>query len=429
MKKFKVAIIGPQSSGLRIEKIILKKELNLIAKIYPVEKIQNAYKVMEMAEKECQGFIFTGIGVYTRINEQYPILKPYIYIPYLSGSITKALWEMKIKYPQNKIISIDTIKKEHLDDVLEELNIQDLEYHFIEYNFKKTEESILSSHLALNHKYNNIVSIVGFSWVYHELIKQKKQCIRLYATNSDILDKIKELEHQLKVITEKEAKISVQILEIIGKDKNERSYNSLEINSKVENLIIPYLREIKGAIYNSGYNQFIIFSTLGAINSDGNIYLLKKVLDELNKNKIKISVGNGIGQTVLESEINARKALELSKRYENNCIFQINNGKVTGPILENINLQYTLYIDDLKLKEISDFTNISIIHLKKIKFVMLKENKIDFNSEELAHYLNITTRSTNRIIKKLVDNSLAKEKESTMCSGPGRPKKQIEFLF
>ncbi|MGL5577761.1 MAG: hypothetical protein ACRDB7_01450, partial [Fusobacteriaceae bacterium] len=281
MMKFKIAVIGPKSSGIRVEKIISEKYKSLIAKVYPVEKIQDAYKVMELAEQECQGFVFTGIGVYLRIKEQLSIIKPHVYIPYLSSSITKALWELKQKFPERKKVTIDTIQEEDLKDILEELSIDDLEFHVTEYNSEKTEEEILKFHMDLHSQFENLVSIAGFSWVYEELEKKGCQCIRLYATNSTIQDKIKELEYELKVKNEKESKISIQLLEIEGKERNENSYRWLEINSTVESLIIPYLKEIKGAIFNSGWNRFTIFSTLGAVSNNENICLLKNILSDL----------------------------------------------------------------------------------------------------------------------------------------------------
>ncbi|MGL4732591.1 MAG: hypothetical protein ACRCWN_02775 [Fusobacteriaceae bacterium] len=429
MMKFKIAVIGPKSSGIRVEKIISEKYKSLIAKVYPVEKIQDAYKVMELAEQECQGFVFTGIGVYLRIKEQLSIIKPHVYIPYLSSSITKALWELKQKFPKRKKVTIDTIQEEDLKDILEELSIDDLEFHVTEYNSEKTEEEILKFHMDLHSQFENLVSIAGFSWVYEELEKKGCQCIRLYATNSTIQDKIKELEYELKVKNEKESKISIQLLEIEGKERNENSYRWLEINSTVESLIIPYLKEIKGAIFNSGWNRFTIFSTLGAVSNNENICLLKNILSDLERKNIKVSVGNGIGKSALESEINAKKALEMAKKHEGNCIFQINNGKVNGPILDEKELNYTLYLDERELNKISLSTNISVIHLKKIKSVMSKEKKLDFDSEELAFYLNVTTRSTNRIMKKLIDSGYGKEKENNIYTGSGRPKKKIEISF
>ncbi|MGL4945188.1 MAG: hypothetical protein ACRC4Z_02875 [Fusobacteriaceae bacterium] len=81
------------------------------------------------------------------------------------------------------------------------------------------------------------------------------------------------------------------------------------------------------------------------------------------------------------------------------------------------------------MNKISLSTNISVIHLKKIKSVMSKEKKLDFDSEELAFYLNVTTRSTNRIMKKLIDSGYGKEKENNIYTGSGRPKKKIEISF
>lgn len=430
MNNFKIGIVGPLKSCIRIEKIILKKYQKLEGKIYPVEKIEDILQIIELiktAQNECQGMIFTGIGVYLKVKEHISQRLPHVFIPYLCNSIIKAFWDLKKNFPEKKIISIDTIKKENLEEIIEEFEIDDIKSYLLEYNPKEKEENILNFHEKFQKKDKEIVAISGFSWVYEELQKRGYNVIRLYATNCTIEDKIRELEYELKVQDEKESKLLVQILEIKG-EKNERNpYKWLEINSLAENMIIPYLKEIKGSIYNSSWNSFTIFSTFGAVNNSENMRLLKNILQEMEKKKIKMSIGNGIGKSVLESEVNAKKALGLAKRYEKNCIFQINKNKVVGPILDKEELDYDFYKTNEYLNGISEKTNISLIHLKKIISIIKKEGKRDFTSEELAFYLNITQRSTTRIMKKLVEYNYALEVKDMFYMGVGRPKKVIKI--
>lgn len=85
-------------------------------------------------------------------------------------------------------------------------------------------------------------------------------------------------------------------------------------------------------------------------------------------------------------------------------------------------------ISDEKTDEISKVTGVSTAYINKIKSIIKKKEKNSFTSTELAEFLNISERSTNRIIKKIIENGYASV-EFENSPGAGRPRRKTQFNF
>ena len=84
---------------------------------------------------------------------------------------------------------------------------------------------------------------------------------------------------------------------------------------------------------------------------------------------------------------------------------------------------------DKNITKISKTAGVSSLYLEKIKSIIRKREKNIFTSRELAEFLNISERSVNRIIKKLIENKCAEEDEFESSASAGRPRRKIKFIF
>ena len=109
----------------------------------------------------------------------------------------------------------------------------------------------------------------------------------------------------------------------------------------------------------------------------------------------------------------------------NNSIFFSDGSEVKGPLMEKREILYK-NSSDKKILEVSKNTGVSALYLEKIKSVIKKQDKNSFTSVELAEFLNISERSTNRIIKKIIESGYASvEYENSF--GAGRPRRKTQF--
>lgn len=423
-----IGIIGPLDSGQKIAEIIQRSFPQLTPKIYDVSKIEKAYLKIQKSEKECDGLIFTGIGVYSKIVAKLDISLPYVYIPFLASSIMKSLWQLKERFPECKSFSIDIVEQSEVEDILEELNLREMEIHVMGYNHLYPEQKYVDFHIDMQERKEVSVSIIGLGWVYEEVKKKGYPTIRLYSTKSVIKNTINDLLYKIREEEAKESTVAVQLLYMKNHSDISR-YKILETSSVLQNSLVGYLKEIQGSIFSLQWNKYIIFSTRGAIENTQNIIKLKKTLDYLEKNNMTVHVGTGIGRTAYGSEINARKALEIALKEEESCIFKTDGKKIEGPLLLEGELSYNFVIDHSEIEKMAKLINLKPIYIYKINALKKKYSKDTFTSDELAEYLNVSTRTANRIIKKIIDNNCGEIVGLETNSSVGRPKQIVRVNF
>lgn len=423
----KVAIIGPIDSCERIEEVMKKYFKNFKVEKYPVSKIEDAYLEAKKAQEKCKAIIFSGIGVYTKVMEKVEISLPHIYIPHLAASIMKPLWELKEKYPKCRSISIDSIcDSEEVYDIFEELNLKGFNIKIKGYSHEAEEDDYVEFHKKIQERNRDSVAIVGLGWVYEELKNRGYNAIRLYPIISTIRYSINELIHKLNVRDAKEATIAVQLIKV-NMDIESDHYKIMETKSIVEGELVEYLKEIQGSIFNSCGNQYVIYTTTGALSNKENIELLRKKMKILEGKRIKLAIGNGYSKTAYKGEMNARKALKKSLMEKESSIYEVSDEKIKGPLLSFDELEYEYVVDNEDIKDISEKLKINILYLKKIEAIIKKYGKNLFTSDELSNYLGISVRSGNRIIKKIIDGGFGKRKETKSINTVGRPKEIIEI--
>ncbi|MGL5656962.1 MAG: hypothetical protein ACRCXY_09015 [Fusobacteriaceae bacterium] len=423
----KVAIIGPIDSCTRIEEVMKKYFKNFKVEKYPVSKIDDAYLEAKKAQEKCAAIIFSGIGVYTKVMEKVEISLPHIYIPHLAASIMKPLWELKEKYPNCRSISIDSIcDSEEVYDIFKELNLEGFDIKIKGYSHEAEEGDYVEFHKKNQEEKKNSVAIVGLGWVYEELKNRGYNAIRLYPIISTIRYSINELIHKLNVRDAKEATIAVQLIKV-NMDIESDHYRIMEIKSIVEGELVEYLKEIQGSIFNSGWDQYVIYTTTGALSNKDNISLLRQKMKSLEVKKIKLAIGNGYSKTAYKGEMNAKKALKKSLMEKESSIYEVSDEKIKGPLLSFDELEYDYVVASDDIKDLSEKLKVNILYLKKIEAIIKKYGKNLFTSDELSNYLGISIRSGNRLIKKIIDGGYGKRKEIKSVNTVGRPKETIEI--
>lgn len=423
-----LGIIGPLDSSEKISNVILNNFKDVNTKIYVVSKIEDAYLEVNKAIKNCDGLIFTGIGVYSKIIEKNKIEVANIYIPFLNSSIIKVLWDLKEQYPKASDFSIDIVNKNDLYETLDDLNLKELNPYIMPYNNIYPESKYLDFHIKLVKDKKVDVCITGLGWVYESLKSKGYKVLRLYSTKSDIKNKIQELINNINNKKIKKSNLCIQLLNISKKNELDH-YQSLEINALVESQLLDYLKDIQGSIFNIGNNQYIIFSTIGAVENVNNLKKLKDITLNLFEKSISLNIGIGMGSTVYESEINARKALDLSIKGKKPSIFKVDNKKIEGPLLEDINLEFSYIMDCERINYLSSKLDLNPIYIEKINSLIKIHSKKTFTSDELAKYLSVSVRTGSRIMKKLLDSGYGKISGIESNSSVGRPKNIVEINF
>lgn len=426
----KIAIIGAPDSVKKVYSILSSaySEINFVTR--STEKIDDMINFIQDIEENVDGFYLTGIGIYSASNEKTNIKKPVVYTKRGITGIVKSFWDFQkdncgTSILKNMKIGIDVVDEKDFLETLEEFNIKIKSYYLQKYDYQKTEAEYLEEYLKkIKSREINCV-FTAFGYIYSALKEKNIPVYRVQATNSEIKKEFKNLLDRIKMSKAENSKISVEIIKIL---KSERiSNNILSDKLQFEKELLAYSQMVDGNIQTLGNDEYLILSNKGLLNAPENINTILSIIKNYSSKGLIISIGIGEGNTMFLSEKNARIALKISMGNGNNSIFFSDGSEVKGPLMEKREILYK-NSSDRKILEVSKNTGVSALYLEKIKSVIKKQDKNSFTSVELAEFLNISERSTNRIIKKIIESGYASvEYENSF--GAGRPRRKTQFNF
>jgi DNA-binding transcriptional regulator YiaG len=427
----KLGIVGPEDSGVIIKECLSNLDLGLEINLYIREKVHQAIEVMEICDKECDAFIFTGCGVYEAINEKYELKKPHSFVSRGGTSITKALWEVNndnIKYDK---FSLDVVEKEELVDTLTELNIDIERVYSKPFSSETHEDKYIKWHIDLYENNKIDLMLTGFGGVYNELKKLGYPVYRLQATVPAIKASYEKINSRYKLNKAKNSQIAVEVLRLIeyGEEK-EKYYSDMIKMAEIDKKVIEYVKELQGAIFKFGRDEYVVFAHKGAAENIDNYNMLWDLKNSIKSMGFVLCTGIGIGFTAYQAETNAYKSAKRSESSNNKDIFLIDEKEnLKGPLKSKKQLDYSIASTDKNVIEISEKTGLSSESVSKIISInKIRQSKV-YDAKEFADYLDISERSARRILNKIVSANFGKIYAKESSNGVGRPRHLIEILF
>lgn len=140
-----------------------------------------------------------------------------------------------------------------------------------------------------------------------------------------------------------------------------------------------------------------------------------------------IHFGIGLGKTITAAKYNAYTAAEVGKGSTRHIYCVAEDGKITGPLGD-----YPTTITnapDQQIRQLAEQLDVDHRSLQKIITFAKICNTKTVTSEDISRYLQITRRSGNRILNKIVSNGGAIIFKENMNGGKGRPKNYYKLLF
>lgn len=427
----KIAIIGAPDSVEKIYNILSSeyKEVNFFK--YPKEKIEEMIPLIQKLENDMDGIYLTGIGVYSSLNLKTDLSnKTFVYTKRGEMGIIKAFLYLQKDYEtiENLKIGIDLVEEKILKDVFDEYEIKIKAYYLQEYEYSKTEEEYLKNYLKKLEKKEIDCVITAFGYIYYYLKRLNIPVYRLQATNTEIKSEFKKLELMTKIKKLEKTGIGVQIIKLIKKNISELTQKTLQSKNNFETQLLNYAKEIQGNIQFLGNEEYYILANKGLLLEEESLKKINTLIKDTTKKDFYIGIGIGEGQTILQAETNGRKALKLSLSKNKNEIYFYDGENITGPLLTKNVLQYKDSVDK-DIFELSKKIGISSTYLEKLKSIIKKYSKNTFSSKELAEIFEISERSVNRLLKKIIENGYGEEAEFENTPGAGRPRRKIKFNF
>ncbi|HWL24207.1 MAG TPA: hypothetical protein VNR38_10745 [Ureibacillus sp.] len=142
----------------------------------------------------------------------------------------------------------------------------------------------------------------------------------------------------------------------------------------------------------------------------------------------KVKIGWGIGKTLQEARIQAEKASTYCTGSLTESYILTKENQLLGPLDGNTSFSVE-HLENDKLVEIAENTNISLLHLQKIYGLINRLKKDTLTAEELSIQLSVAVRTAARILNRLEECNYASSILNKVTRAKGRPQKLYKLNF
>lgn len=422
----KIAIMGASDSVEKIYKVLSQENKDIEFIKYAEDEIKKLINIAKNIDFAIDGIFFTGIGVYSQVSSQIKFEQPIVYTERGLIGIIKAFWKFNMEWEdiENTRIALDIIEERDLIDVFNEFNINVKSYNIQKYLPSRKEEDYKNYYLEKYREKEIDCVFTSFGYIYNYLKKRNIPVYRIQATNIDIKNTFVQLKSKIQLKNINERVIQVQVIQIV--EESRQVYDNLYKEIGLEEKVLKYSREIEGMMQTISPYEYLVISNKGAALSLENINSLYNIINYCDKREIIVGTGIGEGETFYQSERNARNALRKSVFDKKGDIYFYDGENVVGPIMKKQQIEYKNLVDKKSL-ELAKEIGISYQYIEKINSIINKLGRDEFTSKELSEILAISERSTNRILRKIIDNGYGEESNLENSLGVGRPRRKIKI--
>ncbi|MED4207524.1 hypothetical protein [Neobacillus mesonae] len=425
--KTRVGIVGPKDTVQLMSEVAVdyKEQLELIPFVY--QHAEETTNIVETNQALVDLWIFSGLTPYS-LAKKSTSKQPFFYLKLNESSLMKAL--IKISY-QDKLdidkVSIDLLEEHDIFETYGDLKISSENIHWYKYLGFTPIQEIRDFHLNLYQKGKVSVCITCLSDVYEQLRTKGVPVYRITPVRANIRLTINAALQYWQTAHLKYSQIAVMLIKIENTESIESphvlSYDLHRLNLELQSAILSFSETISGSFISLGIGTYMIFSTRGSLQEDGEKSI--RLLDQLSLiTDLPSNIGIGYGDTSLAAEENARLALHHAQNHAAYCAFSIdNNGIVKGPLTENESISFGFRNENKEMGEKLKESGVSITTFNKIMAVQKNLGKNTVTASEISEWLKMTQRNARRILTDLTRVGIAEEVGEEAPTTRGRPRK------
>ena len=391
---------------------------------------------------QVDGMLFAGpLPYFIALDKVEEKKIPSTYITSDEYTLTHTLLYLMVNSPDVlENISLDIHNEIFIQQVSKELNIPIHHWHIKDHSKKINNgmvtydiEEIIRFHQHLWVTKQTKFAITNIDYVYKCLQQLGIPSTYLIVPNKAIADSISQLITYCELATSKSAEIAIGFVVFHHKEDTLPDFSNIKYDTSIilQQILLDLVRETETSIRMIGMDQFIIYGTRGSIEKivdDQKLNSLFRRMDQFPV--ISVSIGFGYGTTAKEAEEHGRIALYYAKQNlaEHQVFLTTSNKKIIGPY--NVKPKtHVLKSEEKNVLEIAELTRLAVSTISKLmQFVKLRQDK-SFTSVELAEYFEISRRSAERIVKKLMEQNCAEKVGEEQPYKHGRPRAIYKILF
>jgi len=406
----KIAIICSKAFQNRILSIAQNIE-NIQLEFYLYNQPSDAPSLLKQI-KPCDALLFGGTLPYLHAQTSlatFPI--PWNYLKQDEMTISTTLLSLIANQaiPLQRL-SIDVMHPIFVDNVLTEIEYTGIKPYVHSISITETADDVLQKHIALWETKQIDYIITSIHKVFDELQLRKIPAMRMLDATSSIIQCLEETKSQSILTKSEYAKAAVGFLDIPE-------------TSTCEDILQQITTTTHSTYKQISSNYFELYTTAGHLQNALEKENLQQLIQHID---VAFRLAFGYGHSIFEAAENATHALKFAKPYEIYILDEHKN--LSGPFPKSES-KLSLKTKDPFVLQMAKQTSLSPLNISKIMQFSIERQASQFTAQNLSEYLQVTRRTTERIIKKLVDHGYAKVVGEEMTHQQGRPRTIYELDF
>jgi predicted transcriptional regulator len=404
-------------------------DITFISYLYQSPKDTESY--IEKAYQETDFLLFSGIIAYYHARKQlqkYPLNS--MYLSFRELVLSLSLFSIHYHHHSSlHSLSIDLPDKSVLDGLLKELQITDQPYvkdyawiYELEQNRNGLDiESYIRFHVNLFHQKKTTFALTSIHAVYDQLQKHNIPSIYMMQPSALLKEELEKVVTLAKLEKAKDAQIAVISVHTSFPDTQKDNHSlQIAILQKLQKIG----RKLNAHVSMEQMQPFLVYTNQGTLEQ----FQIENVIQELDSLTegidLKFEVGIGYGYTVQDAENHASQALSYAAKHasKHTITYLIDERKqLKGPLFQN-EKSISLQNEDSNIQQLAAQCQISTKNLLRfIEFVRVHQFR-SFTASALASYLNLSRRSAERLIKRLLEKNLLLVTGEEQPYEQGRPR-------
>ncbi len=424
-----ISIVSPKKSMDVIGRAIANKDFGCIFLKYVYEQLEEIETIYEQCKDRCDVIFFSGeLGYSYMLTHIDAIQVPCTLISYEEKHILSILLNFVLRYPH---IPLNRVYIDFLTPVNDFMNLKNyLGSDFMPYVFENPVYNYNTLKERAEELWNSgkiDIMLTRTTNQLEVLNRLKIPYIHILPSEEMIRDSIKSAVNAIRLKQKNQSSKLVILIKLIYPEhitSMDREY--LEIT--LHKYLLDFRKEFQ--------YEFAIHSVSNRyeLDMDSDLYRdsFERIQDMIayldQKGDLEFRLGAGFGKSIGESHYQAERALQEAIKYGKNDGFIIHgeDNILTGPLSLTRTLNYSY--SNTKALAYSQENGINESNLLKIVGLFQMDEGSVITAASLSQWLNITSRSCNRILQQLLDSELIEEIESQKQEGKGRPTRQYRFI-
>ena len=333
-------------------------------------------------------------------------------------------------------LSVDTYDKKMMQKLYKEIHVElredsvfFAEQRYMDPNYK---DYVVAFHRKNYYEHHVCCCITGLEEAYRKMKSEGIPVVLAVPSEDVVVQSVRNL--QIRYIAKKNSENQIVVVAIKLNVPSEYSlmkedeYSYLSQRIKIMDRLYHFNHRIDGVLVEQSKSECMIFTTKKIIETETNQYKDFYLLDALREvSAVPVYIGIGYGKTANESKYNAYESMKKMERSRQNSVYIVfENGEVMGPLETGRGAKKQDSFDE-KFYRAATETGLSVNTIYKIFGGIVKEEKADFTSRELAAICGVSVRTMDRIILKLCDAGYCEVISEKLMHKSGRPSRILRL--